>query len=86
MHNDRKCILSVLICSPVRLLFKIIKNAYSFRASALLAENNEIADQMVQLHRLICYFVVLVQLLMGDIRHEFAVKNMNEMNVFVQLS
>ena len=50
MHNDRKCILSVLICSPGRLLFKIIKKSYSFRASALLAENNEIADQMLQLH------------------------------------
>ena len=45
-----------------------IKNAYSFRANALLAENNEIADQMVQLHQLICYFVVLLQLLMGFCR------------------
>ena len=27
--------------------------------------NNEIADQMVQLQTLICYFVVLIQLLIG---------------------
>ena len=60
MHDDRKCILSVLICKPV-ILVKIKKK----RSSALVAEKNEIADQMVQLHRLICCFVVLIQLLMG---------------------
>ena len=62
MQADLKCILSVLICKPV-ITVQDEKNAYSFRSSALVAENNEIADQMLQLHRLICYFVVLIQLL-----------------------
>ena len=60
MHDDRKCILSVMICKPVITVLGMKK-----RPSALVAEKNEIADQMVQLHRLICYFVVLIQLLMG---------------------
>ena len=59
MHDDRKCILSVMICKPVITVQDIKKN----RSSTLVAEENEIADQMVQLHRLICYFVVLIQLL-----------------------
>ena len=58
MHDDRKCILSVMICKPV-ITVQDKKN----RSSTLVAEENEIADQMVQLHRLICYFVVLIQLL-----------------------
>ena len=60
MHNDRKCILSDMICKPV-----ITVQDKKKRSSALVAEKNEIADQMVQLHRRICYFVVLIQLLMG---------------------
>ena len=63
MHDDRKCILSVMICKPV-----ITVQDKKYRSSALVAEENEIADQMVQLHRLICYFVVLIQFLMGFCR------------------
>ena len=53
-----------MICKPVIYTVQDKKNNNK-RSSALLAEKNEIADQMVQLHRLICYFVVLIQLLMG---------------------
>ena len=62
MHDDRKCILSVMICKPV---ITVQDKRNKERSSALVAEKNEIADQMVQLHRLICYFAVLIQLLMG---------------------
>ena len=61
MHDDRKCILSVMICKPVI----TVQDKKKKQSSALVAEKNEIADQTVQLHRLICYFVVLIQLLMG---------------------
>ena len=62
-HDDRKSILSVLICKPV-----ITVQDKRNLSSALVAENNEIADQMVQLHRPICGFVVLIELLMGFCR------------------
>ena len=62
MHDDRKCILSVMICKP---MITVQDKKTNKRSSALVAEKNEIADQMVQLHRLICDFVVLIQLLMG---------------------
>ena len=55
MHDDRKRILSVLICKLV----------ITVQDKKIDQVNNEIADQMVQLHRLIRYFVVLIQLLMG---------------------
>ena len=58
MHDDRKYILSVLICKPV----------ITVEDKKIDRVNNEIADQMVQLYRLICYIVVLIKFLMGFCR------------------
>ena len=74
MHDDRKCILSVMICKP--LITVQDKKKTKKRSNALVAEKNEIADQIVaQADLLLCCSHTVVN---GILAHHVASQLINE--------